>query len=49
MPICITTVCMVEALVTNGGPEASYDLIHEILADEQMRSPINAVIYNSVF
>jgi len=47
-PTSITIGCMVEALVSNGSPDAGYDLIHELLGDEQMRPLLNAVIYCSV-
>lgn len=40
--------CMVEALVTNGLPEAGYELIRELLQDESVRPLVNAVTYCSV-
>jgi pentatricopeptide repeat protein len=47
-PTSITTGCMVEALVTNDGPEAGYDLIRDMLQEKESRPLINSVIYNSV-
>lgn len=44
----ITIGCMVEALCSNGDPEAGYELIRETMADEKMRPLVNAVIYCSV-
>mmetsp|Transcript_77027 Transcript_77027/g.237831 ORF Transcript_77027/g.237831 Transcript_77027/m.237831 type:complete len:1025 (+) Transcript_77027:111-3185(+) len=44
----ITIGCMVEALVTNGDPEAGFQLIHELTQDAETRPLINAVIYCSV-
>jgi pentatricopeptide repeat protein len=39
---------MVEAVVSNGDPEAGYELIQDMMADEQCRPLVNAVIYCSV-
>lgn len=47
-PTSITLGCMVEALVTNGGAETGYELIHEVSQDEQCKHVLNAVIYCSV-
>jgi pentatricopeptide repeat protein len=47
-PTAVTLGCMVEAVVSNGDPEAGYELIQEVRADEQCRSLVNAVIYCSV-
>eukprot|EP00443_Scrippsiella_acuminata_P095809 CAMPEP_0115615570 /NCGR_PEP_ID=MMETSP0272-20121206/22689_1 /TAXON_ID=71861 /ORGANISM="Scrippsiella trochoidea, Strain CCMP3099" /LENGTH=1079 /DNA_ID=CAMNT_0003051483 /DNA_START=195 /DNA_END=3433 /DNA_ORIENTATION=- len=47
-PSCITLGCMVEAVSTNGEPEAGLSLIHQMLKDKQTRSLVNAVIYCSV-
>jgi len=44
----ITIGCMVEALCTNGDPEAGYELIREALTDPEMRPLLNAVIFGSV-
>lgn len=44
----VTMGCMTEALVTNGEPEGAYELINEMLKDEQWAPLINAVIYCSV-
>merc|ERR1719384_2033122 len=40
---------MVEALATNGDPEAGYKLIRQFMDDPQKRAFVNAVIYCSVF
>jgi len=48
LPTSITLGCMVEALVANGDVEAGYELILDVLADEQCRHLVNAVIYCSV-
>jgi len=47
-PTSVTTGCMVEALVSNDGPEAGHRLIREMLGEEELRPLINSVIYNSV-
>merc|ERR1740121_2938978 len=47
-PTSITLGCMVEALISNGDPEAGYELICNLHADEQCSSLVNAVIYCSV-
>eukprot|EP00448_Togula_jolla_P012347 CAMPEP_0170603432 /NCGR_PEP_ID=MMETSP0224-20130122/18909_1 /TAXON_ID=285029 /ORGANISM="Togula jolla, Strain CCCM 725" /LENGTH=998 /DNA_ID=CAMNT_0010928313 /DNA_START=100 /DNA_END=3092 /DNA_ORIENTATION=+ len=44
----ITLGCMVEAIASNGRPDAAYDMIREALKDGQMRSLVNSVIYGSV-
>lgn len=48
MPTSITLGCMVEALTSNGDVDASYDLLHEMLSDEQCKTLVNAVVYGSV-
>jgi len=48
VPTAITIGCMVEALVSNGDPEAGYSLIREVLGGGQTRHLVNAVIYCSV-
>jgi pentatricopeptide repeat protein len=48
LPTSITLGCMVEALVTNDGPDAGHSLISEVIEDAQMRPLLNAVIYCSV-
>jgi pentatricopeptide repeat protein len=48
VPTSVTLGCMVEAVVSNGDPEAGYELIQERLNDEQCCSVVNAVIYCSV-
>jgi pentatricopeptide repeat protein len=48
VPTSVTLGCMVEAVVSNGDPEAGYALIQEMLNDEQCCSIVNAVIYCSV-
>lgn len=47
-PTAITVGCMIEALVQNANTEAAYDLIHDLQADEQLRSTLNAVVYCSI-
>jgi len=47
-PTSITLGCMVEAIVINDGPYAGYEFIGEVLAEEQTRPLVNAVIYCSV-
>jgi len=47
-PTSISIGCMVEALVSSGDPDAGYELIHEMLSEEQTKSQLNAVIYCSV-
>jgi pentatricopeptide repeat protein len=48
VPTSVTLGCMVEAVVSNGDPEAGYELIREMLKDEQCCVVVNAVIYCSV-
>jgi len=48
VPTSISIGCMVEALVSSGDPDAGYELIHEMLSEEQTKSQLNAVIYCSV-
>jgi pentatricopeptide repeat protein len=48
VPTAVTLGCMVEAVVTNGGPEAGYDFIQECHKDEHCKPLVNAVIYCSV-
>jgi len=47
-PTSVTLGCMVEAITNNGEPEAGLALIHDILADQDTRPLVNAVIYCSV-
>eukprot|EP00932_Pfiesteria_piscicida_P002585 SRR837773.12515.p1 GENE.SRR837773.12515~~SRR837773.12515.p1 ORF type:complete len:861 (+),score=288.72 SRR837773.12515:2-2584(+) len=47
-PSCITLGCMVEAVATNGDPDAAHKLIRETLEDLQTRPLVNAVIFCSV-
>jgi len=47
-PNAVTLGCMTEALVQNGEPEAAYELINEMVKNEQWKPLINAVIYCSV-
>jgi pentatricopeptide repeat protein len=44
----VTLGCMVETLVSNGETEAGYELINEMLKDEQWGALVNAIIYCSV-
>lgn len=48
VPNQVTIGCMVEALVSNSSTDAAYRLINEILADDQTKSQVNAVIYCTV-
>jgi len=48
VPTSISIGCMVEALVASGDPDAGYELVHEMLSEEQTKSQLNAVIYCSV-
>jgi len=48
IPTSITIGCMVEAVVTNGDPEAAFALIHDMAADEKLKPLLNAIIYCSV-
>merc|ERR1719353_1664086 len=47
-PTSITIGCMVEAVVSNGDVDGGYELIQQLMADEQCRDKVNAVIYCSV-
>jgi pentatricopeptide repeat protein len=47
-PTSITIGCMVEAVVSNGDPEAAYELIQQMQDDADTRDQVNAVIYGSV-
>jgi pentatricopeptide repeat protein len=48
VPTAVTVGCMVEAVCTNGDPEAGYELIHELLQDPDCKPLVNAIIYCSV-
>lgn len=48
VPTSVTLGCMVEALVTNGETDAGYELIKEMLEDEECKPHVNAIIYCSV-
>lgn len=48
VPTAVTLGCMVEAVVSNGDPEGGYELIQEMLSDDQCKPLLNAVIYCSV-
>ncbi|CAE8630894.1 unnamed protein product [Polarella glacialis] len=48
MPSKVTLGCMVEALASNGDPEAAYEIIRQALANPQTRELVNAVGYGSV-
>lgn len=45
---CVTVGCMVGALVANGDPEAAYELIQELAANESTKSSVNAVVFGTV-
>merc|ERR1719329_116578 len=48
VPTAVTMGCMVEAVATNGDPEAGLLFIRQLLADEQCKPLVNAVVYCSV-
>eukprot|EP00408_Alexandrium_pacificum_P066515 CAMPEP_0171177104 /NCGR_PEP_ID=MMETSP0790-20130122/12071_1 /TAXON_ID=2925 /ORGANISM="Alexandrium catenella, Strain OF101" /LENGTH=903 /DNA_ID=CAMNT_0011641999 /DNA_START=90 /DNA_END=2797 /DNA_ORIENTATION=- len=48
IPTSITIGCMVEAVVSNGDPEAGFELVHELLEDEKTKPLLNAIVYCSV-
>lgn len=48
LPTSITLGCMVEAVVTNDGPDAGLGLIRDVQADGATRRLLNAVVYCSV-
>lgn len=48
VPTAVTLGCMVEAVVTNGDPEVGYELIQDMLKDDQCKPLVNAIIYCSV-
>jgi len=47
-PTSITIGCMIEAVVNSGDAEGAYELVHQMLDDDQCRESLNAVIYCSV-
>merc|ERR1719215_1509309 len=47
-PTSIAIGCMVEALATNGDPESAHEVIHEMLANADTSSLVNAISYGSV-
>jgi len=47
-PTCITIGCMVEAVVTNGDVDGGYELIMDLLEDDQCKDQVNAVVFGSV-
>jgi len=48
LPTSITLGCMVEAVVSNAGPETGYKMIQEAAKDDETRPLLNAIIYCSV-
>ncbi|CAK0850343.1 unnamed protein product [Prorocentrum cordatum] len=48
LPTSITLGCMVEAVVSNAGPEVGYKMIQEAASDDETRPLLNAIIYCSV-
>jgi len=48
VPTAVTLGCMVEAVVSNGDPQGGYELIQDMLSDEQCKPVLNAVVYCSV-
>mmetsp|Transcript_96431 Transcript_96431/g.176585 ORF Transcript_96431/g.176585 Transcript_96431/m.176585 type:complete len:1064 (+) Transcript_96431:146-3337(+) len=47
-PTSITIGCMVEAVVSNGDADGGYELICQLLEDDQCRDQVNAVVFGSV-
>ena len=43
-PTSITIGCMIEAVVNSGDAEGAYELVHQMLDDDQCRESLNAVI-----
>jgi len=48
IPTSTTIGCMVEALASNGNPEAAHRLVQELSGEEQTRPLLNATIYGSI-
>lgn len=48
VPTAVTLGCMVEAVTSNGDTEAAYELIQDMLRDEDCKPLVNSVIYGSV-
>lgn len=47
-PTSITIGCMVEAVVSNGDVDGGYELITQLLEDDQCRDQVNSVVFGSV-
>merc|ERR1719389_311350 len=47
-PTAITLGCMVDALVKNSAVESAWQLLHNLLEDEQLNTLVNTVIYSTV-
>jgi pentatricopeptide repeat protein len=47
-PTSITIGCMVEAVVANGDVDGGYELITQLLEDDQCREQVNSVVFGSV-
>jgi pentatricopeptide repeat protein len=47
-PTSITIGCMVEAVVSNGDVDGGYELITQLLDDEQCAEQVNSVVFGSV-
>merc|ERR1719281_1790130 len=47
-PTSVTIGCMVEAVASSGDVDGAYELICQLLEDEQCREQMNAVIFGSV-
>merc|ERR1719247_2813524 len=47
-PTSITIGCMVEAVVANGDVDGGYELITQLLEDDQCRDQVNSVVFGSV-
>jgi pentatricopeptide repeat protein len=47
-PTSITIGCMVEAVVANGDVDGGYELLSQLLEDEQCKDQVNSVVFGSV-
>mmetsp|Transcript_87787 Transcript_87787/g.145270 ORF Transcript_87787/g.145270 Transcript_87787/m.145270 type:complete len:441 (+) Transcript_87787:1-1323(+) len=47
-PTSITIGCMVEAVVTNGDVDGAYELLSQLLDDDECKEQINSVVFGSV-
>merc|ERR1719359_1215737 len=47
-PTSVTIGCMVEAVASSGDVDGAYELIYQLLEDEQCKDQVNSVIFGSV-